>query len=179
MPGVPGALTGKGGPKWPELCIKTVIRLCRPTGISQNHHPFLLTLPFVANVCRGGAKIIVIPLTTCPTFTQFPAHVTHGRVSSTYGGVLIRYTCTSGCMDYFMSVGPYLMAKKRRHEKRIPKLKSEIYEWFVCYKNFSFVSFIIYQKFVWIIVRKRLPTAFVSLFVTSIFSLSVDFVGVR
>ena len=72
----------------------------------------------------GGAKIIVIPLTTCPTFTQFPAHVTHGRVSSTYGGVLIRYTCTSGCMDYYMSVGPYLMAKKRRHEKRIPKLKS-------------------------------------------------------
>ena len=48
----------------------------------------------------GVAKIIVIPLTTCPTFTQFPAHVTHGRVSSTYGGVLIRYTCTSGCMDY-------------------------------------------------------------------------------
>ena len=45
------AQNGKGGPKWPELCIKTVIRLC--TGISQNHHPFLLTLPIVANVCRG------------------------------------------------------------------------------------------------------------------------------
>jgi len=40
MPGGPGAQNGKGGPKWPELCIKTVIRLC----------------------CRGGAKIIVTPL---------------------------------------------------------------------------------------------------------------------
>ena len=38
------AQNGKGGPNWPELCIKTVIRLC--TGISQNHHPCLLTLPF-------------------------------------------------------------------------------------------------------------------------------------
>jgi len=44
------AQNGKGGPKWPELCIKTVIRLC--TGISQNHHPCLITLPFVANVCH-------------------------------------------------------------------------------------------------------------------------------
>jgi len=34
----------EGGPKWPELCIKTVIRLC--TGISQNHHPCLLSSPF-------------------------------------------------------------------------------------------------------------------------------------
>ena len=34
---------------------ETVIRLC--TGISQNHHPCLLTLPFIANVCRGGAKL--------------------------------------------------------------------------------------------------------------------------
>jgi len=57
MPGA-GAQNGKGGPKWPELCIKTVIRLC--TGISQNHHPCLLTLPFrtgryllFRNVCRG------------------------------------------------------------------------------------------------------------------------------
>ena len=65
--GWPGAQNGKGGPKWPELCIKTVIRLC--TGISQNHHPRLLTLPFrtgryllFRNVCRGGAKIIVTPL---------------------------------------------------------------------------------------------------------------------
>ena len=55
-----GVQNGKGGPKWPELCMKTVIRLC--TGISQNHHPCLLTLPFIANVCRGGAKIIVTPL---------------------------------------------------------------------------------------------------------------------
>jgi len=52
MSGGPGAQNGKGGPKRPELCIKTIIRLC--TGISQNHHPCLLTLPFVANVCRGG-----------------------------------------------------------------------------------------------------------------------------
>ena len=44
-PATPGAQNGKGGgPKWPELCIKTVIRLC--TGISQNRHPCLLTLPF-------------------------------------------------------------------------------------------------------------------------------------
>ena len=39
-----GPKNGKGGPKWPELCIKTVIRLC--TGISQNHHPCQVTLPF-------------------------------------------------------------------------------------------------------------------------------------
>jgi len=69
MPGGPGAQNGKGGPKWPELCIKTVIRLCT-AGISQNHHPCLLTLPFrigryslFRNVCRGAAaKIIVTPL---------------------------------------------------------------------------------------------------------------------
>jgi len=54
MPGAPGTQNGKGGPKCPELCIKAVIKLC--TGISQNHHPCLLTLPFVANVCRGGGK---------------------------------------------------------------------------------------------------------------------------
>ena len=42
--GSPEAQNDKGGPKGPELCIKTVIRLC--TGISQNHHPCLLTLPF-------------------------------------------------------------------------------------------------------------------------------------
>jgi len=61
MPGGPAAQNGKEGPKWPELCIKTVIRLC--TGCSQNHHPCLPTLPFrtgryllfrnLANVCRG------------------------------------------------------------------------------------------------------------------------------
>ena len=35
--------------------------------ISQNHRPCLLTLPFVANVCRGaGAKIIVTPLSRAP-----------------------------------------------------------------------------------------------------------------
>ena len=48
MPGSQGPKTVRaGGPKWPELCIKTVIRLC--TGISQNRHPCLLrTLPFRA-----------------------------------------------------------------------------------------------------------------------------------
>ena len=50
--GGPGSQNGKGGSKSPELCIETVIRLC--TGISQNHHPCLFTLPFVANVCRRG-----------------------------------------------------------------------------------------------------------------------------
>jgi len=72
MPGGPGAQNGKGGPKWPELCIKTVIRLC--TGISQNHHPCLLTLPFrtgryllfrnlfFLRMFAGGPKIIVTPL---------------------------------------------------------------------------------------------------------------------
>ena len=42
----PGAENGKGGPKLPELCIKTVIRLC--TGISQNHHPCLFTFSRLA-----------------------------------------------------------------------------------------------------------------------------------
>ena len=77
MPGGPGAQNGKGGPKWPELCIKTVIALC--AGISQNHNPRLLTLPFrtgrfelALEVQRwtaarseylpGGPKIIVTPL---------------------------------------------------------------------------------------------------------------------
>ena len=70
MPGAQWPKNGKGGPKLPELCIKTAIRRC--TGISQNHHPCLRTFPDrslfiipkgglepVANVCRGGAKIIV------------------------------------------------------------------------------------------------------------------------
>ena len=54
----PWQCRGAQGPKMvkaaqsPELCIETVIRLC--TAISQNHHPCLLTLPFVANVCRRG-----------------------------------------------------------------------------------------------------------------------------
>ena len=63
----PGAQNGKGGLKWPELCIKTVIRLC--TGISQNNHPCLLTLPFRtgryysrSECLPGGSKIIVTPL---------------------------------------------------------------------------------------------------------------------
>jgi len=63
----PGAQNGKGGPKWPELCIKTFIRLC--TGISQNNHPCLLTLPFrtgryysCSECLPGGSKIIVTPL---------------------------------------------------------------------------------------------------------------------
>jgi len=38
---------------------ETVIRLC--TGIAQNRHPCLLTLPFVANVfrARGGSKLLL------------------------------------------------------------------------------------------------------------------------
>jgi len=64
-----GAQNSKGGPKWPELCIKTVIRLC--TSISQNHHPCLLTLPFRTGcyllfppqwMFAGNPKIIVTPL---------------------------------------------------------------------------------------------------------------------
>jgi len=86
----PGAQNYKGGPKWPELCIKTVIRLC--AGIAHNHHPCLLTWPSragryllfrnlflilwfrsysdvivgglgpVANVCRGPKNFIDTPL---------------------------------------------------------------------------------------------------------------------
>ena len=46
-----------GSPKWPELCIKTVIRLC--TCISQNH-PCILTLPFwTGRMCQCGDNVKV------------------------------------------------------------------------------------------------------------------------
>jgi len=51
MPGGPGAQNGKGGPKWPELCIKTVIRLC--TGISC-----LLTNKI--SVCAPSAIVVIM-----------------------------------------------------------------------------------------------------------------------
>ena len=42
--GAQGPKTVKGAQSAPELCIKTVTRMC--TGISQNHYPCLLTSPF-------------------------------------------------------------------------------------------------------------------------------------
>ena len=73
MPGAQGPKTVTGGQSDPNYVSRLVLRLC--TGISQNHHPCLLTSPFrtgryllfrkvlatVANVCRGS-KIIVTPL---------------------------------------------------------------------------------------------------------------------
>jgi len=165
MPGVPGALTGKGGPKWPELCIKTVIRLCRPTGISQNHHPFLLTLPFVANVCRGGGKNYSYP-------TDHMSNV-HPISGACYTRSCLVYIWRSSdtLYMYFRLYGLFYVCRPllNGQEEATRKTYTEtevwnLYEWFVCYKNFSFASFIIFQKFVWIIVRKRLPTEFVSLY---------------
>jgi len=46
-----GAQNGKGGPKWPELRIKTVIKLC--IGISQNYHLCLAYLFY-----RSGGRYL-------------------------------------------------------------------------------------------------------------------------
>ena len=74
MPGAQGPKTVKGAQSDPNY----VIRLC--TGISQNHHPCLLTLPFRAGryllfrnlFLARGAKFIITPLHASVLFHTLP-----------------------------------------------------------------------------------------------------------
>ena len=57
MPGGPGAQNGEGGPKRPELCIKTVIILCagRPYFTKSSPLPTYFTVP-TRSECLPGAS---------------------------------------------------------------------------------------------------------------------------